>query len=151
MSGDEYHSMDELYEYRMLYNAHAANEWARHSTYPVVKSWKHSDGELCFGGGWFVVVVTLPEGQASNHYMAEYWDLFNVPEVDLPPMYDGHTPRDAADRLMRAIVREVKEGVPQSKPEPPMCVACQKRPATVLETKPDKSDAMLCLPCYYDL
>ena len=97
--GDAHHTMDELYEYRMLYNAHAANEWARHDTYPVVKSRLHSNGEPCFGGGWFIIVATLPTGQVSNHYRDEFWPLFVVPEVDLPPGYDGHNPGDAAQRL----------------------------------------------------
>lgn len=99
---DEYHTMDELYEYRMLYNAHAAQGWMA-ATFPVVKSWRHSDGELCFGGGWFIVVATLPTGQVANHYRAEHWDLFDVPVVDLPPAYDGHTPAVAADRLRASV------------------------------------------------
>ena len=99
---DEYHSMRELYDYRMLYNAHAAHGWLA-AGIPVVKSWRHSDGEECFGGGWFIVTATLPTGQVSNHYEAEHWDLFRVPEVDLPPAYDGHTPADAADRLLSAL------------------------------------------------
>jgi hypothetical protein len=98
---DEYHTMTELYDYRMLYNAMAARAWARYL--PVVKSWRHSDGELCFGGGWFVVVMELPTGQVTNHYAAEHWDLFGIPE-DTPPEYDGHTPEEAADR-MRAFLR----------------------------------------------
>ena len=102
-AGDEHHSIDELYEYRMLYNALAANEWARHGTYPVVKSHLHSDGEPCFGGGWFIVVATLPTGQVSNHYRDEFWDLFSVPEAALPPEYDGHTPAVAAQRLRDAL------------------------------------------------
>lgn len=101
-NGDEYHSMDELYEYRMLYNAHAVNAWVREGL-DVVKSWRHSDGELCFGGGWFIVVAALPTGQVSNHYAAEHWDLFRVREVEVPPQYDGHTPRVAADRLRAAL------------------------------------------------
>lgn len=67
-----------------------------------MKSWNHSDGELCFGGGWFIVTATLTTGQVSNHYKAEHWELFAVPEVDLPPEYDGHTPQDAAERLRAA-------------------------------------------------
>lgn len=102
---DEHHTMDELYEYRMLYNAHAARGWLA-AGISVVKSWKHSDGEECFGGGWFIVVATLPTGQVSNHYAAEHWDLFDVPEVDRPLTYDGHTPADAAARLRAALVRE---------------------------------------------
>lgn len=104
---DDYHKMSEIYEYRMLYNAHAANEWAKHGTYPVVKSWKHSDGELCFGGGWFVVVAELPTGQVSNHYRELYWELFKVPEVEFAPEYDGHTPEMAAYRLFDALREKI--------------------------------------------
>ena len=100
-ASDGYHTHNELYEYRMLYNAHAARGWLA-AGIPVVKSWTHSDGEPCFGGGWFVVAATLPTGQVSNHYRAEYWDLFDAPE-DAPPEYDGHTPADAADRLRAAL------------------------------------------------
>jgi hypothetical protein len=99
---DEYHTMRELYEYRMLYNAHAAHGWLA-AGIPVVKSRRHHDGELCFGGGWFIVVATLPTGQVSNHYKDDHWSLFDVPEVELPPEYDGHTPQVAADRLLSAL------------------------------------------------
>jgi hypothetical protein len=99
---DEYHTMDELYDYRMLYNALAFNAWAAAGTYPVVKSWRHSDGELCFGGGWFIVVAALPTRPVANHYKAEHWDLFAIPEAT-PPTYDGHTPAIAAER-MRALL-----------------------------------------------
>jgi len=99
---DAYHTMAELYEYRLLYNAHAAHGWLA-AGIPVVKSWYHSDGEACFGGGWFVVVATLSTGQVSNHYEGDDWHLFQVPEVDLAPDWDGHTPIDAARRLREAI------------------------------------------------
>lgn len=98
---DEYHTMDELYHYRMLYNALAANLMPE----SAVKSWRHSDGELCFGGGWFVVYLELPTGQVSNHYKAEHWDIFQIPEVKTAPEWDGHTPADAASRLLEAARR----------------------------------------------
>ncbi len=99
-SGDEHHSIEELYRYRMLYNALAFNEMAKLKGAPtVVKSIRHSDGELCFGGGYFIVVAELPTGQVSNHYRTEHWSLFQLPVVDQPPAYDGHTPAEAADRL----------------------------------------------------
>ena len=97
-TSDGHHTFDELYFYRMLYNAHAAHGWLAQGI-PVVKSWRHADGEECFGGGWFIVTATLPAGQVSNHYESEHWGLFKVPEVDLPPEWDGHTPEDAAARL----------------------------------------------------
>ena len=101
---DDYHTMDELYEYRMLYNALAANAMPGRA----VKSWRHSDGEPCFGGGWFVVYLDLPTGQVSNHYKAEHWGLFHIPEVPQAPDWDGHNPAEAADRLRRAIVQRDK-------------------------------------------
>lgn len=101
-ASDGYHTHNELYRYRMLYNAHAAVGWVAQGL-PVVKSWRHADGELCFGGGWFIVTATLPTGQVSNHYEEKHWDLFEVPEVVLPPAWDGHTPEVAADRLEAAL------------------------------------------------
>ena len=50
---DGYHTFNELYEYRLLYNAAFFNELAKQNLYDVHKSKKHSDGEDCFGGGWF--------------------------------------------------------------------------------------------------
>jgi hypothetical protein len=104
-ASDGYHTHNELYAYRMVYNAALFNEWARTSRHPVVKSRKHSDGEPCFGGGWFIVVATLPAGQVSNHYEAEHWDMFQVPAVDLPPTFDGHTPAEALERLRATLAQ----------------------------------------------
>lgn len=101
-ASDGYHTHNELYDYRMLYNAHAANGWHAASI-PAVKSWRHSDGELCFGGGWFIVTAALPTGQVSNHYPAIYWGLFCIPEVEIAPEYDGHTSDEAAERLHAAL------------------------------------------------
>jgi len=95
---DGFHTFNELYEYRMLYNAHAVKAWTN-----VVKSLRHHDGELCFGGGWFIVTAQLPTGQVSNHYRVEHWDLFDVPEVETAPEWDGHSPAQAAQRLREAL------------------------------------------------
>lgn len=65
----------------------------------VCKSHKHHDGEECFGGGWFIVMAELPTGQISNHYENQYWELFNIPELDTAWEWDGHTPNEAADRI----------------------------------------------------
>ena len=98
---DGYHTMRELYDYRAAYNALLFNEWAAFGKYNVVKSKCHADGEPCFGGDYFVVYALTPHGQVTNHYQHKWWDLFNVPEVDRAPEYDGHTPQDARDRLVR--------------------------------------------------
>ena len=95
---DEFHTMAELYEFRMLYNALAFNALAATDTIRIVKSWRHSNGELCFCGGWFIVTAELPTGLISNHYKAHDWHLFDIPE-GTPPAYDGHTSEDVTKRL----------------------------------------------------
>lgn len=106
---DGYHTYEELYEFRKMYNAALFNEWAgdynyakgiNEVEYDVHKSWRHNDGELCFGGGWFVVMAMLPAGQITNHYKAEDWDLFRIPEEPTAKYaYDWHTSQDVLDRL----------------------------------------------------
>lgn len=105
-ASDGAHTHNELYEHRMWLTIHAVQAWRWWSGFEAVKSRKHADGELCFGGGWFIVMVKLPAGWISYHYEDKHWDLFPVPEVELPPEYDGHTPADVVER-MRLSVGEV--------------------------------------------
>jgi hypothetical protein len=99
-TSDGYHTFNELYEFRKAYNAALFNEWAAGGKCSVHKSWRHHDGELCFGGGWFIVVAVLPDGQISNHYEAKDWDLFAVPETECALFeFDGHTGADVVERL----------------------------------------------------
>ena len=91
-TSDGYHTFKELYEYRLLYNAGMFNELHRRGL-RVIKSVRHSDGEECFGGGWFIVQAVLPDiGQISNHYELKDWDLFQIPEKEVADKWDGHTP-----------------------------------------------------------
>jgi hypothetical protein len=102
-TSDGYHTFNELYEFRKAYNVALFNEWAKFDIpqYDVHKSWKHNNGELCFGGGWFIVVANLPNGQISNHYEAKDWDLFKIPIVDKAKYeFDGHTGEDVIKRLL---------------------------------------------------
>ena len=100
---DGYHTFNELYYYRMLYNAAFFNmlpkEW-------VHKSKKHNDGEECFGGGWFIVMANLPTGQISNHYELKDWDLFQIPEKEVADEWDGHTPQEATERLHKFLLEK---------------------------------------------
>lgn len=100
-TSDGYHTFKELYEFRLLYNAAWFNELA--SKLVVYKSKKHDNGELCFGGGWFIVVAELPTGQISNHYELKDWDLFKVDELLQAQSFDGHTPKDVADRIRKYL------------------------------------------------
>ena len=93
---DGYHTFNGLYEQRMilfaaLVKAYKGKAW---------KSYRHEDGEYCFGGGWFIVGIDTPEGSYTYHYENKYWDMFDC--VDLPrgKHWDGHTEADAETRLM---------------------------------------------------
>lgn len=118
---DGYHTFGQLYDCRLAYNVALFNEWANPNTvrfhedptqfdntgttkgnqYNVHKSLRHHDGELCFGGGWFIVVAILPTGQISNHYKVEDWDLFKIPEkAEALVEFDGHTTDDVINRLL---------------------------------------------------
>lgn len=126
---DGYHTYNELYEFRKMYNAVLFNEWAGQTSvnprwtkednqpvklpkHDVHKSWRHNDGELCFGGDWFIVSAMLPTGLISNHYKAEDWGLFQVPEVDKAKYkFDGHTPLHVLKRL-KSTIPNLKEDTP---------------------------------------
>jgi len=101
MISDGYHTFSELYEFRKVLNALLFNEWARQGKYDVHKSWKHSDGEPCFGGGWFIVVAAPPSGQISFHYEDKDWGMFECPIKEKANEYDGHTPQDVLERLSK--------------------------------------------------
>lgn len=97
---DGYHTFNELYDFRKMYNAALFNSWAKQGLYDVHKSIRHSDGTECFGGGWFIVMAVLPGGQISNHYKMEDWDLFQIPEAEIVKYpFDGHNAQDVLDRL----------------------------------------------------
>jgi hypothetical protein len=99
-TSDGYHTFNDLYDFRKAYNAALFNEWSASGKCSVHKSWRHHDGELCFGGGWFIVVAVLPDGQISNHYEAKDWNLFSVPETERALFeFDGHTSDDVIHRL----------------------------------------------------
>jgi len=97
---DGYHTFKELYQYRRVYNAMLVNEYAKQGLYNTHKSTKHSDGEECFGGGYFVVQITLPTGQVSNHYKLEHWDEFKCEVREVADEWDGHTPKEALSRMI---------------------------------------------------
>jgi len=107
-TSDGYHTFNELYEFRKLYNAALFNEWASQAKYSTYKSKLHSDGKEPFGGGWFIVGAQLPTGQITNHYELKDWDLFIVPTVPRGAEWDGHTPQDVAERLRR-LSQEAKQ------------------------------------------
>ena len=94
---DGYHTFDQLYDFRREYNAALVNS----GVWPAHKSHRHHDGELCFGGVWFIVMMETPFGQISNHYECKYWDEFHCEEKYVADEWDGHTDADVLERLKK--------------------------------------------------
>lgn len=93
---DGFHTFNGLYEQRRvlfaaLVKAYKDKAW---------KSYKHEDGEYCFGGGWFIVGIDTPEGSYTYHYENKYWDMFDCVDLPRAKHWDGHTEADAKIRLM---------------------------------------------------
>ena len=103
---DGYHTFNGLYYQRKvlfasLVNAYKENAW---------KSYRHEDGELCFGGGWFIVGVETPKGNYTYHYENKDFDLFDCKELPVAPHWDGHTEGDVTRLLSLPEVRPVRRG-----------------------------------------
>lgn len=96
---DGYHTFDELYHHRTLLFATICN------ANPDI-SWKskhHEDGTMY--DGMFIAGIKTPEGDATYHCEGEYWDKFNVPELEHAPKFDGHTPEQAVNRIYRLKIK----------------------------------------------
>ncbi|EGQ3847465.1 hypothetical protein HDO24_000938 [Staphylococcus pseudintermedius] len=96
---DGYHTFGQLYHDRAVLFAVILNTYKE-------KAWKskqHDDGTM-FGepNEMFIVGIYTPEGQYTYHYHMEYWDMYDVKELDKAPEYDGHTFLDI-DRLFGLI------------------------------------------------
>lgn len=95
---DGYHTFDELYHHRAILTASLFRQ--------IPFTWKakiHEDGTMF--DDMFIVGVVTPDGHATYHYDLPYWDIFKVPEIPHAPRFDGHTPKDAIDRIERYFTK----------------------------------------------
>ena len=93
---DGYHTFNGLYEQRAILFAALVKAYKDKSW----KSHRHEDGEPCFGGGWFIVGIDTPKGSYTYHYEDKHWDMFDCMELEKGKHWDGHTEKDAKDRLL---------------------------------------------------
>jgi hypothetical protein len=103
---DGYHTFNELYTQRLMLSVALFNCFKEISW----KSRKHSDGEPCFGGGWFIVGIETPEGSYTYHYEDKFWDLFKCREVTTAKEWDGHTDKDVSRLISLLPFKEEQEG-----------------------------------------
>ena len=92
---DGFHTFNELYHQRAVLFAVIVKQ----NKSLAWKSHKHEDGELCFGGGWFIVGIDTPEGSYTYHYENTYWDMFDCQELEHGKHWDGHTDKDVTRLL----------------------------------------------------
>lgn len=107
---DGYHTYNDLYYQRCILFATICNLNKNISW----KSKKHSDGGKCFDSdNWFIVGIDTPKGIYTYHYEMKYWDLFEVKELEIGKVWDGHTEKDVTrlfsleeDYIPKSKVRE---------------------------------------------
>lgn len=111
---DGYHTFGELYDHRItLWIALCRSIEKQRQlvlrrfpdvTPPQQQVWRslrHSDGELAYGGGWFVLGInTSPGRQVTYHLPLAKWDETNFADtLEQAPEWDNHTPADVLERL----------------------------------------------------
>ena len=92
---DGFHTFRQLYYQRMMLFATIVKQ----NKDKAWKSLRHEDGELCFGGGWFIVGIDTPEGSYTYHYEDNYFSLFDCEELEHGKHWDGHTEKDVTRLL----------------------------------------------------
>lgn len=103
---DGYHTFNGLYYQRMVLFAALVKQ----NKDKAWKSLRHEDGELCFGGGWFIVGIDTPDGSYTYHYEDNFWSMFDCEELTVAPHWDGHTEKDVIRLLSLPDVQPVKHG-----------------------------------------
>lgn len=119
---DGYHTFGELYEHRitnfialcriidggypniMVVSQVEPNTIKKMDTgNPVWRSKKHSDGELAFGGTWFVLGISKEKGkQITYHLPIKDWSKTSfAEELEQAPEWDGHSSEDVLERLSK--------------------------------------------------
>ncbi len=114
-TSDGYHTFNELYEHRtgllmalcnVLYELMRVNGYSDEAIAKqgVFKSRLHDDGTMY--DDMFIAGINCADIGAlwaTWHCEGEWWDLFDIPEVDFATKWDGHTPADALERLVDAF------------------------------------------------
>lgn len=103
---DGFHTFRQLYYQRMMLFAVIVKQ----NKDRAWKSLRHEDGELCFGGGWFIVGIDTPEGSYTYHYENKYFDLFDCEILDYGKHWDGHPEKDVTRLLSLQFATDANVG-----------------------------------------
>ena len=94
---DGHHTFGELYKNRIILFCTLCNLLPDISW----KSKKHYDEEndpIFYGD--FIAGINTPEGIATYHIKLQYWDLFDVPELERAPKYDNYGNEEVLKRIL---------------------------------------------------
>lgn len=103
---DGYHTFGELYEHRIANFIALCKVIVKHGDADcretnVWRSLKHSDGELAFGGTWFVLGIFTEKGKQITYHLpiSDYDKTDFAQDFETAPEWDGHTSADVLERL----------------------------------------------------
>ena len=94
-TSDGYHTFDELYKHRVLLWINLCLTFPE-NCYVVEDHFE----------GWFLLGAEVDQGQISYHCPNEYLPLVKG-IIREHPEFDGHTPADVADRLMKLAIQRI--------------------------------------------
>lgn len=97
---DGFHTIEELYEHRIVLFIALCRELKRSGVDKAWVSTKHNDGSSF--DGWFIMGLYKVEGmQISYHLPSRFWsECCEIAEVlDKAPVWDGHTSNDVLKRI----------------------------------------------------
>ena len=150
---DGFHTFRQLYYQRMMLFAAIVKQ----NKDKAWKSLRHEDGELCFGGGWFIVGIDTLEGSYTYHYEDCFFSLFDCEELERSKHWDGHTEKDVTRLLSLPSAEPEQQWIPCSERLPKekdagilKKLGTEKRSEYVLATVEVKGERMTVTACTYD-
>ncbi len=94
---DGHHTFGDVYRHRIILFCALCNLLPDISW----KSRKHFDDENdSMFDGMFIAGINTPQGVATYHVKLQYWDLFNIPEIERAPKYDGYSSEEVIPRIL---------------------------------------------------
>lgn len=134
---DGFHTFRQLYYQRMMLFATIVKQNKNRAW----KSLRHEDGNLCFGGGWFIVGIDTPEGSYTYHYEDNFYSLFDCIELERGKHWDGHTEKDVTRLLsLPSAESETCDTCKHGYFGDTQCDNCRVRYPNHYERRPDEPD-----------
>lgn len=86
---DGYHTFAELYDHRVINFLAVLALAAKCGLKDIGWSYRHSDGHLCFGGGWVIAWITAPSGLQARYHICYNLALPAQLERPIAPAWNG--------------------------------------------------------------